>query len=166
MVWDLDEAINEVKLFGEHDEEASQKITGLEALCRRLREEKTKMDGMVESLDELIMEFTDKYGYSCSDEDADDEDEDDDDRGDAVAPLLLCHYLHLRHLLLPERRSSSMRKTPWRWFLSKRPLKCMMLSWQIKSLSCRSLTSSTFLWGTMWRARQGWWMIWMTWMTR
>jgi hypothetical protein len=40
---------------------------------------------MVESRDELIMEFTDKYGYNHIDEDADDEDEDDDDKGNAAA---------------------------------------------------------------------------------
>jgi hypothetical protein len=33
------------------------------------------------------MEFIDKYGYNCSDEDVGDEDEDDYDRGDATAPL-------------------------------------------------------------------------------
>jgi hypothetical protein len=55
--------------LGEHGEKASQKITELEALCkklredaRKLREEKTKLEGIVESHDELIMEFTDKYG--------------------------------------------------------------------------------------------------------
>jgi hypothetical protein len=65
----------------------------LEALCKRLREdaqklreEKTKLEGMVESCDELIMEFTDKYGYNRSDEDVDDEDEDDDDKGNTTAP--------------------------------------------------------------------------------
>jgi hypothetical protein len=39
LVRDLDEAIMEVKLLGEHEEESSQKITELEALCKRLREE-------------------------------------------------------------------------------------------------------------------------------
>jgi hypothetical protein len=39
---------------------------------------------MVKSCDKLIMEFTDKYGYKCSDEDADDED--NDNGGDAAAP--------------------------------------------------------------------------------
>jgi hypothetical protein len=39
LVRDLDEAIMEVKLLGEHEEESSQKITKLEALCKRLREE-------------------------------------------------------------------------------------------------------------------------------
>jgi chromosome segregation ATPase len=38
LVQDLDEAIKEIKLLGEHEEESSQKITELEALCKRLRE--------------------------------------------------------------------------------------------------------------------------------
>jgi hypothetical protein len=38
LVRDLEEAINEVKLLGEHDEQSSQKIRELEALCKRLRE--------------------------------------------------------------------------------------------------------------------------------
>jgi hypothetical protein len=71
-------------LLGEHGEEARQKITELEALCKKLRKEKTKLEGMVESCDELIMEFGDKYGYNCNDDD--DEDDDDDDRGDTAAP--------------------------------------------------------------------------------
>jgi hypothetical protein len=65
----------------------------LEALCKKLREdaqklreEKIKLEGMVESHDELIVEFIDKYGYNHSDEDADDEDEDDNDGGYAAAP--------------------------------------------------------------------------------
>jgi hypothetical protein len=80
-------------LLGGHVEEASWKITELEALCKlyaedaqKLREEKTKLEGMVESCDELVMEFTNKYGYNCSDEDADDGDENDDNRGDAATP--------------------------------------------------------------------------------
>jgi hypothetical protein len=59
LVRDLDEAIREVKLLGEHDEESSQKITELEALCKmlmedtqRLDEEKATLEGMVESRDE------------------------------------------------------------------------------------------------------------------
>jgi predicted nuclease with TOPRIM domain len=66
LVQDLDEVVKEVKLLGEHGEEARQKIMELEALCKRiredaqkLREEKTKLKGMVESHDEIIMEFTD-----------------------------------------------------------------------------------------------------------
>jgi hypothetical protein len=51
---DLDEAVKEVKLLGEHEEDSSQKITELEALCKRLREdaqklkeEKTTLKGMI-----------------------------------------------------------------------------------------------------------------------
>jgi chromosome segregation ATPase len=54
LVRDLDETIKEVNLLGEHEEESSQKITELEALCKRLREdaqklreEKTTLDGMI-----------------------------------------------------------------------------------------------------------------------
>jgi hypothetical protein len=59
LVRDLDEAIKEVKLLGEHEEESSQRITELEALCKRLREdaeklreEKTALEGMIQSRDE------------------------------------------------------------------------------------------------------------------
>jgi chromosome segregation ATPase len=39
LVRDLNEAVKEVKLLGELEEESSQKITELEALCKRLRED-------------------------------------------------------------------------------------------------------------------------------
>jgi hypothetical protein len=39
----LNEVIKEVKLLAEHEEESSQKITELEALCKRLREDAQKM---------------------------------------------------------------------------------------------------------------------------
>jgi hypothetical protein len=39
LVRDLDEAVKEVNLLGEHEEESSQKITELEALCKRLMED-------------------------------------------------------------------------------------------------------------------------------
>jgi hypothetical protein len=35
LVRDLDEAVKEVNLLREHEEESSQKITKLEALCKR-----------------------------------------------------------------------------------------------------------------------------------
>jgi mannose/fructose/N-acetylgalactosamine-specific phosphotransferase system component IIB len=64
LVRDLDEAIKEVNLLGEHEEESSQKITELVALCKRLREdaqklkeEKITLEGMIQSHDELIMEM-------------------------------------------------------------------------------------------------------------
>jgi hypothetical protein len=68
---DLDEAMKEVKLLGELEEVSSQKIMELEALCKRLREdaqklkeEKTTMEGMVESRNELIMEMAEEYGLN------------------------------------------------------------------------------------------------------
>jgi hypothetical protein len=82
-------------VLGEHEEESSQKITELEALCKRLREdaqklkgEKATIEGLVESRDKLIMEIAretklDRMGEYVEDEE---EDEDADDRGDVVAP--------------------------------------------------------------------------------
>jgi hypothetical protein len=39
LVRDLDEAVKEVNLLGEHEEESSQKIIEPETLCKRLRED-------------------------------------------------------------------------------------------------------------------------------
>jgi hypothetical protein len=81
-----------VNLLGEHEEESSQKIIELEALCKRLREDtqklkekKATLEGMIQSRDELIMEMAEEYGFNCMGEN-NDEDEDDDDEGNAVAP--------------------------------------------------------------------------------
>jgi hypothetical protein len=91
LVRDLDEAVKEVNLLGEHEEESSQKITELEALCKRLREdaqklweEKTTLEGIIQSRDELILEMAEEYGLNCMGEN--DDDEDDDDEGNVVAP--------------------------------------------------------------------------------
>jgi hypothetical protein len=80
-------------VLGEHEEESRQKITELEALCKRLREdaqklreEKTTMEGMIQSRDELILEMAKVYGLNYMGENDDDEDEDDDDEGNAIAP--------------------------------------------------------------------------------
>jgi vacuolar-type H+-ATPase subunit I/STV1 len=96
LVWDLDEAIKEVNLLGEHEEESSQKITWLEAVYKRLREdtqrlreERTTLEGMIQSHDELILEMAEEYGLNHMGENDDDEDENDDDEGNAVAPLAL-----------------------------------------------------------------------------
>jgi hypothetical protein len=93
LVRDLDEAVKEVNLLGEHEEESSQKIIELEALCKRLREdaqklreEKTTLEGMIQSRDELILEMAEEYGLNHMGENDDDEDEDDDDEGNAIAP--------------------------------------------------------------------------------
>jgi hypothetical protein len=96
LVRDLNEAIKEVNLLGEHEDESSQKITELEAICKRLREdaqqlreERTTMEGMIQSHDELILEMAKEYGLSRMGENDDDEDENDNDEGNAVAPLAL-----------------------------------------------------------------------------
>jgi hypothetical protein len=93
LVWDLDEAIKEANLLREHEEESSQKIIELEALCKRLREdtqrlreEKTTLEGMIQSRDELILEMAEEYGLNRMWENDDDEGDDDDDEGNAVAP--------------------------------------------------------------------------------
>jgi hypothetical protein len=93
LVQELDEAVKKVNLLGEHEEESSQKIIELEALCKRLREdaqklreEKTTLEGMIQSHDELILEMAEEYGLNHMGESDDDEDEDDDNEGNVVAP--------------------------------------------------------------------------------
>jgi hypothetical protein len=85
LVRDQDEAIKEVKLLGEHEEESGQKITELEALCKKLREdtqrleeEKATLEGMVESRDELLMEIAWEMGLDRMGEDEDDEEKEED----------------------------------------------------------------------------------------
>jgi hypothetical protein len=93
LVQDLDEAVKEANLLGEPEEESSQKIIELDALCKRLREdaqklrvEKTTLEGMIQSRDELILEVAEEYRLNRMGENNDDEDEDDDDEGNAVTP--------------------------------------------------------------------------------
>jgi hypothetical protein len=90
LVRDLDEAIKEINLLGEHEEESSQKITELVVLRKRLREEaqklkeeKTTLEGMIQSRDELVMEMAEEYGLNRMGENNDDED--DNDEENAVA---------------------------------------------------------------------------------
>jgi hypothetical protein len=86
---DLDDAIKEVNLLGEHEEESSQKITKLEAVCKRLREERTTLEGMIQSRDELILEMAEEYELNHMGENDDDEDENHNDEGNVVAPPAL-----------------------------------------------------------------------------
>jgi hypothetical protein len=95
LVRNLDEAVKEVKLLGEHEEESSQKVTMLEALCKKLREdtqrleeEKAALEEMVESRNELLMEITREIGLDRMGEDEDEEEkeEDADNGGYATAP--------------------------------------------------------------------------------
>jgi hypothetical protein len=92
-VQNLDKAVKEVKLLGEHGEESSQKITELEALCQRLRddtqrmeEEKATLEEMVESRDELLMEIAREMGLDRKDEGEAGEEEETDGEGDVAAP--------------------------------------------------------------------------------
>jgi hypothetical protein len=71
----------------------SQKITELEALCKKLREdtqrleeEKATLEEMVESHYELLMEITRETDRMGEDEDEEEEEEDVDDGGDAATP--------------------------------------------------------------------------------
>jgi hypothetical protein len=130
LVLDLDEAVKEVKLLGEH-EELSQKITELEALCKKLREdtqrleeEKATLEEMVESHDELLMEIAREMGLDRmgEDEDEEDEEEDADDGGDVAAPPAAATPPPVP--LLPCMRRS-MKKARWRRSLKKKPQYCM-----------------------------------------
>jgi hypothetical protein len=94
LVRDLDEVVKEVKLLGEYKEESSQKITKLEALCKKLREDTQRLEkedtleGMVKSHNELLMEIARETGLDSMGEDEydEEEEEDDNDGGDAATP--------------------------------------------------------------------------------
>jgi hypothetical protein len=89
LVQDIDEAIKEIKLLGEHGEEASRKIVELEALRKKLREEKAELEEMVEYHNKLTMDITKQIRLNHMGEDTEeneDEDEDDNNSGDTTAP--------------------------------------------------------------------------------
>jgi hypothetical protein len=54
--------------------------------AQRLREERTTLEGMIQSRDELILEMANEYGLNRMRENDDDKDEDDDDEGNAITP--------------------------------------------------------------------------------
>jgi hypothetical protein len=54
LVRDLNEVVKEVKLLGEHEEESSQKIIELDALCKRLRENTQKLKEEKTTLERMI----------------------------------------------------------------------------------------------------------------
>jgi hypothetical protein len=93
LVQDLNEAVKEVNLLGEHEEQSSQKITKLEVVCKRLREdaqrlreERTTLEGMIQSHDELILEMAEEYGLNHMGENDNDEDENNNDERNVIAP--------------------------------------------------------------------------------
>jgi hypothetical protein len=125
LIQNLDEAVKEVKLLGEQEEESSRKITELEALCKKLRddtqrlkEEKVTLEGMVESRDELLMEIIREMGLDHMGED-DEEEEDANEREDAaappaaapppLAPLLPCLKRSMKRALWRQSRSKKFR---------------------------------------------------------
>jgi hypothetical protein len=54
--------------------------------AQRLREEKTTLEGMIQSRDELILEMAKEYRLNRMGENDDDEDENDDNEENTVAP--------------------------------------------------------------------------------
>jgi hypothetical protein len=159
LVRNLDEAVKEVKLLGEHEEESRQKITELEALCEKLRgdtqrleEEKATLEEMVESHDELLMEITKEMGLDRMGED-EEEEEDADDGGDAAAPpaaappppvpLLSCLKISTKRAL-------------WRQSRSKKFRCRTRSSWQRLSPRYHNSVSTVHSRGTMRRTRSGW----------
>jgi hypothetical protein len=54
--------------------------------AQRLREERTTLEEMIQSCDELIMEMAEECGLNCMGENDDDEDENYNDEGNAIAP--------------------------------------------------------------------------------
>jgi hypothetical protein len=148
LVQDLDEAMKEVKLLGEHEEESSQKIIEMEAICKkqredtqRLEEEKATLEEMIESRNELLMEITMESGLDRmrEDEGEEEEEEDADDGGDANAPPAAAPPPPVP--LLPCLRRS-MKKAQWRRSLSKKPRCRMRSSWQMLSPRCHSSVST------------------------
>jgi hypothetical protein len=95
---ELDQAMKDIRQFGNQGAESSRRITELESLCKKLKKENTTLELMAQSRDELIMEIAvetrlDKMGEDDHDDNSEDED-DDENGGDAAAPPLLpCHLL-------------------------------------------------------------------------
>jgi hypothetical protein len=54
--------------------------------AQRLREERTTLEGMIQSRDELVLEMAEEYGLNRMGENDDDEDQNNDDEGNVVAP--------------------------------------------------------------------------------
>jgi hypothetical protein len=148
LVRDLDEAIMEVKLLGEHEEVSSQKIMELEALCKKLREdtkrleeENATVEGMVESHDELLMEITRETRLDCLGEDIEDEEEeeDTDDGGDAVAPPAVVPPPPVSPAAAPKDVND---EGPMEMILEREAQCRMKPSWQMLSLRCLSSVST------------------------
>jgi hypothetical protein len=76
--------------------------------AQKLKEELITQEAMIQSHDELIMEMAEEYGLNCMGKN-------DDDEGNTAAPPT--------PTAMPEEIVEE--EAPWRWFLSKKPLKRM-----------------------------------------
>jgi hypothetical protein len=131
--------------LGKHEEESSQNITELEALCKKLREdtqrleeEKTALEEMVESRDELLMEIARETGLDRMGDD-EEEEENADNGGDAIAPPTIAPPPSAAPAVVPEEIDE---EGPVERSLSKKP-RCHMRSfWQVLSPRCRSSIST------------------------
>jgi hypothetical protein len=170
LVWDLDEAVKEVKLLGEHEEESSHKITGLEALCKKMRadtqrleEEKVTLKGMIKSHDELLMEIARETGLDHMGEDDEDEEEDEDadDGEDAATPPAVAPPPPAPPATAPKEIDDEgpMEMVPEQ----EAPVSHEVILIDA-SPRCHSSVSTTHSWGTMMRARPWWWITLMIWM--
>jgi hypothetical protein len=83
--------------------------------AQKLKEEKTTLEVMIQSHDELIMEMAEEYGLNHMGENDDNKDEDDDDEGNTITPPPPMPPTAAHEETVKE-------EAPWRWFMSKRPL--------------------------------------------
>jgi hypothetical protein len=70
--------------------------------AQKLREEKTTLEGVIQSCDDLILEMAEEYGLNHMGENDDDELEDDDDEGNAVATPALAPTAVLEEIIEEE----------------------------------------------------------------
>jgi hypothetical protein len=122
----------------------------LEALCKtlredaqKLREEKTKLEGMVESHDELIMEITNEIGLNRMGEDVED-DEYDDDGGDATAPPAIVPSPVPMPPAAAHETTVIKEEDPMEMVLEQEAPVAHEVILEMRSLSCCSPASTTF----------------------
>jgi hypothetical protein len=99
---ELNQTMKDIRQFGDQGAESSQRITELESLCKKheeaikkLKQENTTLELMVQSHDELILEIAGKTRLDrMGEDDAEDKNEDEDDdnndgggRATATPPL-------------------------------------------------------------------------------
>jgi hypothetical protein len=88
-------------------------VQEVEGRRSKLKEEKTKLEGMVKSQGELIMEIAKETGLDCMGEVFEDEDEDDNAGGDAATLPAAAPPSHAP-LAAATPEEIMWRKAPWR----------------------------------------------------